>query len=242
MAPRKWRSGKAKPSLLKRLQIAQAKGKQRKKEVRKYLIAYRSNPHTTTGVSPAELLFGRKIRTKLPEFHEERVVSEVQDRDGEMKVKAKSYADRKRHAEYSDLVLGNRVLLKQEKQNKLSTPFAPEPYDVVGRNGSSFTIKSTEVVWLKRNTAHVKKYVQENVQADSPNLTRLSATYLETDGGKEKNAVSKRPALTDLETDCGKLRTATDDDHLQDQLVKRSYQRTLSVLAQMSGGKGDVST
>ena len=242
MAPRKWRSGKAKPSLLKRLQIAQAKGKQRKKEVRKYLIAYRSTPHTTTRVSPAELLFGRKIRTKLPEFHEERVVSEVQDRDGEMKVKAKSYADRKRHAEYSDLVPGNRVLLKQEKQNKLSTPFAPEPYAVVGRNGSSFTIKSTEVVWLKRKTAHVKKYVQEDVQAESPNLTRLSATYLETDGGKEKNAVSKRPALTDLETDCGKFRTATDDDHLQDQLVKRSYQRTLSVLAQMSGVKGDVST
>ena len=53
-----------------------------------------------------------------------------------MKVKAKLYADRKRHAEYSDLVPGNRVLL-----NKLSTPFALEPYDVVGRNGSSFTIK-----------------------------------------------------------------------------------------------------
>ena len=30
-----------------------------------------------------------------------------------MKVKAKLYADRKRHAEYSDLVPGNRVLLKQ---------------------------------------------------------------------------------------------------------------------------------
>ena len=88
----------------------------------------------------------------------------------------------------------------------------------------------------------MKKYVQEDVQAESPNLTRLSATYLETDGGKEKNAVSKRPALTDLEMDCGKFRTATDNDHLQDQLVKRSYQRTLSVLAQMSGGKGDVST
>ena len=55
----------------------------------------------------------------------------------------------------------------------------------------------------------MKKYVQ----AESPTLTRPSATYLETDGGKEKNAVSKRPALTDLEKDCGKFRTATDDDH-----------------------------
>ena len=76
-----------------------------------------------------------------------------------------------------------------------------QPYDVISRNGSSLTIKSTEVVQLKRNTAHVKKYVQEDVQAESPTLTRPSAMYLETDGGKEKNAVSKRPALTNLETD-----------------------------------------
>jgi len=74
---------------LKRMRIAQAEGKKWKKEVCKYLIAYRLTHYTTTGVSPAELLFGRKIRTKLPEFLEDRVASEVQDRDGEMKAKAK---------------------------------------------------------------------------------------------------------------------------------------------------------
>ena len=29
-------------------------------------MAYRSTPHTTTGVSPSKLLFGREIRTKVP--------------------------------------------------------------------------------------------------------------------------------------------------------------------------------
>ena len=42
-------------SLLKRMRIAQAEGKDWKDELRKYLVAYRSNLHTTTGVSPAEL-------------------------------------------------------------------------------------------------------------------------------------------------------------------------------------------
>ena len=93
-------------------------------------------------MSPAELLFGRKVQTKLPEFHEDHVQIEVQNRDGEMKAKAKLYAEKKRHAEYSDLVPGDRVLLKQEKQNKLSTPFAPELYDVVSRNGRSIIITS----------------------------------------------------------------------------------------------------
>ena len=94
---------------------------------------------------PAELLFRRKIQTKLTEFRKDRVASEVQDRDREMKAKAKLYAD-KRHEEYSDLAPGNRVLQKQEKQNKLLTPFAPEPYDVVSRNGSNIIIKSPEGV------------------------------------------------------------------------------------------------
>ena len=37
-------------SLLKRIRIAQPKGKEWKKEICKYLVAYRSTPHTTTGV------------------------------------------------------------------------------------------------------------------------------------------------------------------------------------------------
>ena len=48
-------------SLLKPMRIAQAEGKEWKKELRKYLVAYRSSPHTTTGVSPAKLLFGKKM-------------------------------------------------------------------------------------------------------------------------------------------------------------------------------------
>ena len=46
--------------------------------------------------------------------------------------------------------------------------------------------------------------VEEDVQGENPTLP----TDLEADGGKEQNAVSKRPAPTDLETDCGKATTA----------------------------------
>ncbi|KAF7709013.1 hypothetical protein HF521_018070, partial [Silurus meridionalis] len=48
-------------SIMKRIQIAQAEGLDWKKELRKYVSAYRSIEHPTTGKSPAELLFNRKI-------------------------------------------------------------------------------------------------------------------------------------------------------------------------------------
>jgi len=50
--------GRQKTSLLKMKETAQAERIEWKKEVCKYLVACRSTPHTTTCVSPAELLFG----------------------------------------------------------------------------------------------------------------------------------------------------------------------------------------
>ena len=95
--------------------------------------------------------------TKLPGLCEDRVASKVQYGDRGVKVKVKLYADKKRHAEHSDLVPGDRVVPKQEKQTKLLTPLAPEPYDIVSRYGRSIIIKSPEGVQLRMNNAHVKK-------------------------------------------------------------------------------------
>ena len=54
-------------SLLKRPQIAQAENMPWRAELRKYLTAYRSIPHNTTGRSPAELLFNQKVLGKIPD-------------------------------------------------------------------------------------------------------------------------------------------------------------------------------
>ena len=56
--------------------------------------------------------------------------------------------DKKRHAECSDLSPGDKVLVKQEKQNKLSIPFAPQPYEVVTKSGNSVIVESPEGVQL----------------------------------------------------------------------------------------------
>ena len=57
-------------SILKRLRIAQAESRNWRSEMDDVLMMYRSTAHSTTGVSPAELLFGRRIKTKLPQLQE----------------------------------------------------------------------------------------------------------------------------------------------------------------------------
>ena len=147
-------------SLLKRLQIAQAEKKNWKSELLTYLLAYRSMPHNTTGVSPAELLFGRKLRTKIPELNEREYVSHqaVRDHDAEQKAKSKEYADRARGAKLSEIMPGDQVLVKQDKSNKLDTPFAPKPFTIVEKIGNSVVVQSQEGVKYSRNTSHVKKF------------------------------------------------------------------------------------
>jgi hypothetical protein len=56
-------------SLLQRIKIAQGEGRNWKDKLLTYSFAYnRTTPHSTLGISPAEALYGRKLRTKLPEM------------------------------------------------------------------------------------------------------------------------------------------------------------------------------
>ena len=55
-------------SLLKAIKMAQVEKKDWKREMLKFLLAYRSTPHSTTGVTPAELLFRRKFEQNFQSY------------------------------------------------------------------------------------------------------------------------------------------------------------------------------
>ena len=150
-------------SLLKRIKIAQIEKRNWKEELGSFLIMYRTTPHSTTGVSPAELLFRRKLRTRTPGIEEFPVEDqEVRDRDNEAKEKGKLYADEKRCARESDVKEGDTVLLGQERKNKLTPTFRPEPYRVLDKSGNSVVVESPDGVQYKRNSTHVKKFLERS--------------------------------------------------------------------------------
>ena len=150
-------------SLMKRIRIAQAEGVGWKKELRRYLTRYRSIHHTTTGKSPAEFLFNRKMRGKLPELHADcHLDLETRDRDAEVKAKTKSYADKAANAKPSDIAVGDQVLVRQERKDKFSTPFNPTPHRVVSRTGNSVIVEAPGGTQYSRNTSHVKRFMMDD--------------------------------------------------------------------------------
>lgn len=68
----------------------------------------------------------------------------VADRDREMKQKSKDYCDLKRNAKENQIVPGDELLVKQDKQNKLSPSNHPEPFQVVDNFHSQMTVRSPQ--------------------------------------------------------------------------------------------------
>ena len=93
-----------------------------------------------TGTSPAELLYGRKLSTKLPELadigdSDEATHPEVRDRDAEQKQRGADYVEKKHHAaDRPDVQEGGLVLREKRKETKLSTSYEKEPYQVIERH------------------------------------------------------------------------------------------------------------
>ncbi|KXJ81396.1 hypothetical protein RP20_CCG019992 [Aedes albopictus] len=154
-------------SILKALKIGRIKGETLETSLQNYLYMYTVTPHSITGVSPAQLVFGRRFRDKFPHLDEEDIIpEEVKDRDLSAKFKAKLYRDKKVHAKESNIEVGDRVLVKMQlKENKLSPNFHPSPAKVIDRNGSSVTVRTENGAIYRRNSSHLKPLIADEANA-----------------------------------------------------------------------------
>ena len=114
--------------------LAHAEGRDWKKDLYRFMLNYRATPHCTIGIAPSELLFNRKIQTKLLQIEIDTTLPDthpnIEEMDKQAKEKMKEHADRRVRAQVSDLKIGETVLLHQRKKNKFSTKFDPSLFQV----------------------------------------------------------------------------------------------------------------
>ncbi len=108
----------------------------------------------------------------------------------------KEYADHKSYVKENYATVGDWVLVKQLKKNKLTPAYNPEPYEIIQRNGSQIIAKRYDKV-IKRHVNHFKKVNKEISGATPPRFPRRVEEEIfeplfreeETDtgvGGKER--------------------------------------------------------
>ena len=107
-------------------------------------------------------MFGKEIRTKLPELRPEKSLRDesMRDKDWEQKLKQKAYANGNRGAVPSPIVPGVQVLLKNTRETgKLAPKLETKPYTVLTKEGHQVTVESSEGAVYKRDSSSVKPYL-----------------------------------------------------------------------------------
>uniref|UniRef100_A0A667ZJL9 Integrase catalytic domain-containing protein n=1 Tax=Myripristis murdjan TaxID=586833 RepID=A0A667ZJL9_9TELE len=124
------------------------------------LMCYRATPTTSTGVSPAELLMGRKIRTTLPSLTSNLVPKWpdkdlIRRRDAEAKRQQAFYFN-KRHGVrvLPQLQRGDNVMLKLDEERTWTGPASVIQKSCTQR---SYQVSSPRGGEMRRNRRHIQR-------------------------------------------------------------------------------------
>ncbi len=136
-------------------------------ELHCYLAAYRSTPHSTTKVPPAQLLFKSNSISRLEQMFDKRIF-EFNDKDEIAKLRdkmrksdMKAEHDKRKKAEEPVFEVGDFVLYRPPK-GKVFCKKEPkrdcDPYRVIAINESRVTVQRNDAIFT-RNSSHFTLYV-----------------------------------------------------------------------------------
>ena len=146
-----------------------------------HLMQYRATPHPSTGKSPAELLFGRKFRVRLPDIRtnpatDRQDLQEARVADLKAKLKMKRYKDAKGNVREHKIKQGDLILLKR-KTTKHRSPFDPDPFIAIHVNGTQIqgerdgTTKTRDAQrWKKLNQKTPKQEQAQPQRREDPDI------------------------------------------------------------------------
>ena len=131
-------------TLLKLIGAIHAEGKDWQSYFNSILLDYCSTKHPTTQGAPAMLLFNRGIQNHCPLLNKTTNLShqkKAKRNNTNSKIKSKTRYDKTMNDKFSDVKVGNRILVKQWKWNKFTTLHISEPFTVIEKKGNTVKIR-----------------------------------------------------------------------------------------------------
>ena len=184
--------------LNKMVRTATADGVNWKSRLPQHLLAYRTSPHTTTGVAPATLMFNRPIQNKIAQLIEpdQQLDAVARDNDNKRKKKMKKYADERFNTANRQFAVGDRVLLRNLKEhpNKMMPLYELEPYTVTEVKGVKVTATNSKHT-MTRNSCHFRPFKEGGgpaVSDDEDEEDTQPPQQPNPEGGEEE-AVAQQP-------------------------------------------------
>ena len=177
------------------LSTAKVENKNWKQELYRFLRNYRATPHSTTGKSPAELMFQKRtFRTRLPEINKFIDDPIVREEDRKKKCITKHYADNKRTVKPCEFCEGDFVIVKKRRRLKGTPYYDPVPYTIVKRKGNMITAKRNDHQ-ITRNSSFFKRVnvrhneYEKDIDTDNETLNGTDENGNMVDGDENGNIV-----------------------------------------------------
>ena len=192
----KWPQGNAEVErfnqpLGRALITAKVEGRIWQQELNRFLLQYRTTPHATTKIAPSDLLFNRVVNGKLPTLVKNKTINRHKEAVENERLRAeynKVYADKQRHPKPCDIKVGDYVLIKQDKQNKLTPRFNEKPLIVVHRNKSRITVEDNDKRKITRNVSHFKRILIPSNLENEANSEPETKQHKDGDDDYDNNA------------------------------------------------------
>ena len=178
----------------KAVKTARAENRNWVQELSRFLLSYRTTPHSSTNVPPSQLLFNRSVRGALPMLNPKDQVlnrhNEAKTNDTRAKTKGREYANQRRHAKPSNLQVGDKVVLKQRKRNKFTTKYELEPYTIIEHKGTKIVAENQNHT-VTRNASFFKKIKGGVAESEDENYRANVSTRAEINDDVEAPVLRK---------------------------------------------------
>ncbi|XP_062552967.1 uncharacterized protein K02A2.6-like [Armigeres subalbatus] len=167
--------------IIKAISAAKVDGINWRKALDEYVHVHNKiKPHARLGVTPFELLVGWKYRGSFPALWDsklEKIDREtIREKDAETKFHSKIYADSRRGAKPSNIVVGDVVLMAVPQNSKTDPVFSTEHYTVLFRDGPKAVVLSSRGVKYSRNVNDLKKVPITDSDPDLEDVLVASGT------------------------------------------------------------------
>eukprot|EP00731_Ephydatia_muelleri_P035695 Em0149g1a len=130
------------------------------RRLQQFLFSYRNTPHSTTGVSPAELLVGRQLRGRLDLLRQQTCITNTSHcPNPEVKVQASQRRQKiayDKHAKQREFTVGQAVWVKGQNHQQNWLPGVI----VKQRNSVSYTVNVSGQLW-HRHIYHLREREQD---------------------------------------------------------------------------------
>lgn len=190
------------PGIIKALSASKLDGSNWRQALQQYVHRHNTLiPHSRLHVTPFELMVGWKYRGNFPGLWQKSDAkeldrTEVREKDKESKLASKQYADRVRGAKESDILIGDTVLLAQQKKSKTDPNFTSERYEVIARNGPKIVVMSASGVQYTRNVQDVK----------------IAPNSKDVDGSESTSKTTSEVTLESKDSSLGEQSTISEDN------------------------------